>query len=59
MNITTINDKRNMTNEHYIKQTMQAVEIKLNGIIAKTPHPTNSPNRYINHPLIRKYSHTI
>ena len=56
-NIPTIKDKINMTNEQYIKQAMQAVDIRLNVIIAKNPHLLNSPNSYFNHPLIRKYSH--
>ena len=56
MNITTINDKRNMTYEYYIKQPMHAVEIRLNVIVAKNPHLIYSPNRYINPPLSRKNS---
>ena len=36
---------------------MQAVELRLNMIIAKTLHLIKSPNRYINHPLLRKHSH--
>ena len=49
--------KMNMTYEHYIKQPMQAVELKLNMIVAKNPHLINSLYRYIKHPLIRKISH--
>ena len=54
---TTINDKRNMTHEHYLKQPMQAVELKLNLIIARNPHLIKSLIRYINHPLNKKYPH--
>ena len=56
MNITTINDERNMTYEHYIKQPMQAIESKLNMIFAKNPHLLISLNRFINQPLSRKYT---
>ena len=37
MNIKTTNDKLSMSYEHYINQPMQAVEMKLNMIIAKNP----------------------
>ena len=57
MNNTTINDKTNMTYEHYNKQPMQSNELKLNMIIAKNPHVKISFIIFINHPLIRKYSH--
>jgi len=57
MNIITINNKMNMTYEQYITLPMQAVEIKLNMIIAKNPNLINSLNRFRNRPLIRKYSH--
>ena len=57
MNIITINNKMNMTYEHYITLPMQAVELKLNMIIAKNPNLINSLNRFYNHLLIRKYSH--
>ena len=56
MNITTISDKINMTHEQNIKQPIQAIELKLNIIIAKNPHLINLLNRFSNHPLIRKYS---
>ena len=36
---------------------MQAIEIKLNMIIAKNPQLITSLDRNKNHPLIRKYSH--
>ena len=59
MNISTINDEKNMTYEHYIKlkQPMQAIKLKINMIIAINPHLINSFNRYKNHPSIRKISH--
>ena len=56
-NTTTINDEKNMTYENYNKQPMQAVEMRLNMIIPTNLHLINSPNRYCNHPLIRKYYH--
>ena len=46
-----------MTYEYCIKQVMQAVELGLNVIIAKNPYLVISLNRYINHPLFRKFSH--
>ena len=57
MNLKTINDKTNMTYEHYIKQPMQAVEFRLKIIIAKNPYLISSLSRYNKHPLIRKCSH--
>ena len=45
-----------MTYNIYIKQPTQAIEIKLNMIVAKNLHLTNSIDRYINHPLIRTYT---
>ena len=47
----------NMTYEIYIKQPMQAVELRLNIIIAKNPHLINSLNRCINHSLVGRDSH--
>ena len=38
MNISTINDKRNMSNKYYMKQSKIMVEIKLNQILARKPH---------------------
>ena len=35
---------------------MQAVEMKINMIIAENPHLINSLNRLYNHPLILKFS---
>ena len=46
-----------MTYEHYIKQPLQAIELKLNMIIAKNPQLINALDRNENQPLIRKYSH--
>ena len=57
MNISTINDKRYMTYDHYIKSPMPAFEFKLNIILAGNPNLINSFNRSHIHPLIRKYSH--
>ena len=57
MNITTVKDKMYLTYDYYIQDPMQAVEIKLNLIIAENPHLINSLNRYHIHPLIRKYSY--
>ena len=56
MNITKINDKKNMTFEHYNKQPMQALELRLNKIIANNPLPLKSPNKFFKQPLTRKYS---
>ena len=47
-----------MTCNYYLQHPIQAVERKLNLIIAKNPHLINSLNRSHNHPLIRNYSHT-
>ena len=49
----------NMKYEYYINQPMQANEVKLNMIIAKNPQLINTLDRNTNHPLIKKYSHTI
>ena len=57
MNITTVNDKMYITYDNYIQHPMQAVELKLNIIIAKNPLLINSLNRYHIHALIRKYSY--
>ena len=46
-----------MTYENYIIEPMQAIEIKLNIIIAKNPKLINSLDRNKSHPLIKKYSH--
>ena len=51
MSITTFNDKMNMLYNQYIKQPMQAIEVKVNKIIAKNPNLLNSSNRFINHPF--------
>ena len=58
MNIKTETNKRCMKYEHYINQPMQAVEIKLNEIIARNPHLIQSLYRTIINPSIRKISHT-
>ena len=46
-----------MKYEYCINQPMQAIELKLNLIIAKTPQLINALDRNKNHPLIRKYSY--
>ena len=46
-----------MTNEYYYEKPMQAVELGFYVIIAKNPHLSDCNNNYINHPLIKKYSH--
>ena len=46
-----------MTKENYIIQRMQAVELSLNVIIAKSPHLINALDGYINDPLNRRYLH--
>ena len=45
MNITTINDKMFMAYDYYVTRPRPAVEIKLNMIISKNPHPIKSTNR--------------
>ena len=56
MNIKTNTNKRCMKYEHYIYQPMQAVEIKLNEIIARNRHLIQSLDRTSINPLIRKCS---
>ena len=56
MNIETIIGKRNLTYEHYIKQPMQMVELRLNMITAKNQQLIKSLDRIVNHPLIKKHS---
>ena len=56
MNIIKIVLKMNLTNEYYNNQSKQAVEKKLNMIVAKNPYLIKSLNRFHNHPLIKKYS---
>ena len=57
MHIKTVNDKKYMTYDYYMKHPMSAVELKLNMIISKNPHLIKSLNRSHIHPLIRKYSY--
>ena len=47
MIITIVNDKMNMTYGVFTKQPMQALESRLNMIIAKNPHLTNSPKNIL------------
>ena len=46
-----------MTYEHYIKQPMQMVVLRLGLIIAQNPHLMNSLDRNVSQPLSREYSH--
>ena len=46
-----------MTYGNFTNQTMQAIELKLDNIIAKNPQLINSLDRNKPHPLIKKYSH--
>ena len=46
-----------MAYDYYLKQQKSLCEIKLNQILAENPQPINFPNRYSNHPLVRKYTH--
>ena len=55
-NISIFDAKIYMTYDNYIRHPMQAIEIKLNMILAKNPYLINSLNRDHIHPLIRKYS---
>ena len=55
----TLNDKCNMTYQHYICQPMSMCERQINMNLAKNPQLINSLDRNKNHHLIRKYSHTI
>ena len=43
--IDIVSDKCNMTYEYYINRPMQAIELKLNMIIAKNPQLINSLDR--------------
>ena len=45
MNFKTINTKRYITSDHYIKRPMPPVESKLNKIIAQSPHLMESLDR--------------
>ena len=57
MIIKTINDKCNITYNHYINQPMDMVERRLNFVINRDPQLSNTLDRNKNHPLIGKYSH--
>ena len=56
-NISTVVAKLHIIYDKYIVHPMQAIEVKLNMILAKTPHLVTSLKRAHIHPLIRKYSH--
>ena len=57
MNITTVNDKMNMSYEYHIQHPMPVVERRLNMVIAKNPHLIKSLKRSNIHPIFRKYSY--
>ena len=57
MNIKTNTIKRYMKYEHYHNLPMQAVELKINEIIARKPHLIQSLDRTTINPSIRIYSH--
>ena len=59
MIIKFIFDECNITYKHYIKKPMHMVERRLNFVVNRDPQLINSLNRSKNHPLIRKYSHTL
>ena len=54
MNFKTINTKRYITSDHYIKRLMPPVESKLNKIIAQSPHLIKSLDRTTINPSIMK-----
>ena len=54
MNVTTISNKKNMTIEFYIKQTMQMVEMNLNKINYEKRHLANALDRNTSHPSLTK-----
>ena len=56
MNISTTNNESKLTYEHYIKQTMQKIEITLNMNVANKPNLINNLDQNFNHPMFRKYS---
>ena len=53
MKIETINDKRYMKYDHYVKQPTEMIELKLIMITSENQHMIYSPDRSINLPLIR------
>ena len=57
LTINTISCMCNIIYEVYINQPMQAIELRLNMIIAKNPHLIKALDRNKNYPLIRKHSH--
>ena len=58
MNIITIANKMEMSNDYYIKPNMHVVEWKLFSMINKDKNLINKFNRNNwRHPLIRNYSH--
>ena len=57
MAIDIICDKCNMTYEYYINRPMQAVEMKLNMLIARNPELMKVIGDSKDNPLIRQHSH--
>ena len=57
MTINSIHDRCNITYSEYLKLPLNAVERKINMIIAKKPQLINVLERNKNHPLIGKNSH--
>ena len=50
------NNKRYMTYQYYLKQTMQKCDLKLNLIIDENLHLIKALDRVINLPLLRNYA---
>ena len=57
LNIITITDKMDMSNDFYIEHNMHAVEWKLISMIKKDKTIINKLNRNWRQPLLGKYSH--
>ena len=55
----SVSDRCNISYQHYLDQPMHMIERQMNLNIARYPHLINSLDQNKNHPLIRKYSHTI
>ena len=56
MNTKFPSDRGNLTYKYYIKQPFVRIDIKINMIISKNPHLTNSLDGSINQPISRKIS---
>ena len=55
LNIITITNKLDMSNDFYIRHNMHAVERKLNAMINKNESLINKLNRNCRHPLIMRF----